>query len=94
MNKIKYLSAAAALLLIAHPVLAQQNWPAHAHAQLVGQLALGQVWVVLQDAHDPKMSVFLDLNLSAGHRFGQLFGVVIRSANALGRLPKCRVTIG
>jgi hypothetical protein len=28
--------------------------PAHAHAQLLSQLALGQVWVFLQDAHDPK----------------------------------------
>ena len=30
---------------------------AHAHAQLLSQLALGQVGVSLQDAHEPKMGV-------------------------------------
>ena len=34
--------------------------PANAHAQLVCQLALGQVWIVLQDAHDLEMRVFLN----------------------------------
>ena len=41
MNKIKYLSAAVALLLIAHPVLAQQNWPARAVRVIVPYAAGG-----------------------------------------------------
>lgn len=45
----------------------------HAHAELVGQLALGQVRVVLQDAHDPEMGVFLDLGLAAGHSLSGSF---------------------
>lgn len=41
--------------------------PTHVHAELVGQLTLGQVRVVLQDAHDPEVGVFLDLGFAAGH---------------------------
>ena len=40
----------------------------HAHAKRLGQLSLGQVWVVLQDAHDPKVRFFLELGLGVGHR--------------------------
>ncbi len=39
----------------------------HAHAEVIGQLALGEIGVFLQDAHDPEMGVFLDLGLAAGH---------------------------
>ncbi len=67
--------------------------PTHAHAEHLGQLALGQVRVILQDAHDPEMGVFLDLGLSAGHNCA-VFWLVVRSVNALGTLPPCRVTIG
>ena len=55
--------------------------PPNAHAELVGQLALGQVRVVLQDAHDPKMGVFLDLGLAACH--GGSFRVVLMRRNVL-----------
>jgi len=47
--------------------------PPHAHAEHVGQLALGQVGVVLQDAHDPEMGVFLDLGLAVGHSLSGSF---------------------
>lgn len=40
--------------------------PAYANAELHGQLPLGEVWVVLQDAHDPEVRVFLGFGLSAG----------------------------
>ncbi len=50
---------------------------AHAQAQLLSQLALGQVGVLLQDAHDPKMGVFLDLGLTACH--GGRFKVVLKT---------------
>ena len=39
---------------------------AHAHAQLLGQLALGQVGVGLQQAHDSKSGVFLGLGGHGG----------------------------
>ena len=42
--------------------------PAHADAQFLSQLALGEVGVVLQDAHDPEVGVYLQLGLAAGHR--------------------------
>ena len=56
---------------------------AHAYAKLAGQLALGEIRVVLQEAHDPEMGLFLDLGWAAGHILG-----------VLGTLPPCRVTIG
>ncbi len=38
---------------------------ANAHSQLFSQFALGQVGGFLQDAHDPKMGVFLDFGFMA-----------------------------
>ena len=57
---------------------------AHAYAKPACQLALGEVGVVLQEAHDPEVGLFLDVDWGAA---GHVLGV-------LGTLPPCRVTIG
>ena len=67
--------------------------PADAHPELVGQLALGEVWVVLQDAHDPEMRVFLDLGLAGGHVEVQREGAR-GNKSALATLPPCQSEVG
>lgn len=67
--------------------------PAETDTYFLSQFALSEVGVFLQDAHDPKMGVFLDLGLTACH--GGSFKVVLKRAKcALGRLLQCRVAIG
>ena len=46
--------------------------PAHADAQFFSQLALGEVGVVLQQAHDAEVGVFLKFGLAAGHEMASL----------------------
>jgi hypothetical protein len=48
----------------------------------------------LQDAHYPEMGIFLDLGLAAGHVCAALYLSWRIAKLALGRLPRCRVTIG
>jgi hypothetical protein len=38
-----------------------------AHPQLLGQVALAEVGVLFEDAHDPEFGVFLDPGLATGH---------------------------
>jgi len=63
-----------AVLKVLHldPALVHQGFEAvvqttDTHTQLFSQLALGEVWVLLQNAHDPEIGVFLNLGLSACH---------------------------
>ena len=66
--------------------------PAQAHAELHSQLAFRQIEVFLQDAHDPKMLVFLDLGLTACH--WDSFKVVLKQTKmCFGQttaVPSCR----
>ena len=73
-EQIDGLELVLAILKVLHidPALARQGFEAivqaaHAHTQLISQFALGEVWVFLQDAHHPEISVFLNLGLSTGH---------------------------
>lgn len=43
---------------------------AQAHAKPLGEVALANVGALLQDTHDPKGRVFLNLGLAAGHGGG------------------------
>ena len=67
--------------------------PADTHAELVSQFALGKVWVVLQDAHDPEMRVFLDLGLAGGHVEVQREGAK-GNKSALATLPPYQSEVG
>ena len=46
--------------------------PPYADAQLLSQLALGEVGVGLQQAHDSVRGVFLQLGLAAGHELRRM----------------------
>ncbi len=45
--------------------------PAHADTQFLGQFTLGEVWVFLQDAHHPEISVFLEFGLATCHKIDE-----------------------
>ena len=65
--------------------------PPHADTQLLGQFALSQVWVLLQDAHNPEIRVFLQPSLTARHVADEfrLEGAVVNGVFAM--LPPCRI---
>mgnify|MGYP006866442637 CR=1 FL=1 len=63
--------------------------PADADTQFFGELALSEVWVFLQDAHHPEISVFLEFGLAAGHEIDalSLYGVSLNVFGHATALP-------
>ena len=77
-----------------HPTHVHQGFEAvvqttDAHTQLFSQLSLGEVWVLLQDAHHPEIGVFLNLGLSACHDVALICKLDLR----LETLTQCRCTL-